>query len=266
MGTQQHEPQSAPPRSSQEWVGYFRRNAEARAAWPHSGALTLSPWERRAIESSIAEFQLGESSEGRHLKDLARRWALRAGDWDYAHAIDLFIAEENRHAGELGAFMDAEAIGRLGHSWADRIFRGLRKLAGLELAVRVLVTAEIIAQVYYQALRDATQSSKLREICGRILEDEDPHVQFQCERLAILRRGRAGRSLVEASHWILLGGAALVVWVNHRRVLRAGRFGLVDYLREVAACGANAMRIADSARYRWPEERSEQQLPVAQPS
>lgn len=236
------------PRSSRDWVQYFHDNAARPTARPATGP-TLSPWERRCIADSIAEFQLGESSEGRHLKLLARRWSRRSGDRVYATAIDLFIGEENRHARVLGEFMDAEGIGRLGHSLADRIFRGLRKLAGLELAIRVLVTAEIIAQVYYQALRDATHSRTLRAICERILDDEEPHVRFQCERLAILRQGRAGQALAELLHWILLGGAACVVWINHHPVLRRVGFSFVAYLREVAGFGAAAMRRADPLSY-----------------
>jgi hypothetical protein len=238
------------PRSSQSWVEYFHENATRRSFQPSAGP-TLSPWERRCIADSIAEFQLGESSEGRHLKFLARSWSRRSGDGAYGTAIDLFIAEENRHARDLGEFMDAEGIGRLGQSLADRVFRGLRKLAGLELAIRVLVTAEIIAQVYYQALRDATHSRTLRGLCQRILEDEDPHVRFQSERLAILRRGRAAQSLVELLHWVLLAGAACVVWINHHPVLRRGGFGWVAFLREVAGFGAAAMRRADPASYGW---------------
>jgi len=240
------------PQSSWQWIEYFRANAQRTPASAAPAALSLSPWERRVISDSIAEFQLGESSEGRHLKWLARRWSRRTGDRAYAYAIDLFIDEENRHARDLGAFMDAEGIERLGHSLADRVFRRLRKLGGLELAVRVLVSAEIIAQVYYQALRDATRSAPLRALCERILEDEEPHVRFQCERLAILRRGRRAHAAVEGLHWILLGGAAVVVWINHHRVLRAGGFGLVAFLREVAGFGAVAMRQGDPARYAWP--------------
>ncbi len=236
------------PESSRSWVEYFHDNA-ARLAGKAGTGPTLSPWERRCIADSIAEFQLGESSEGRHLKLLARRWCRRSGDRDYATAIDLFIGEENRHARVLGEFMDGEGIGRLGHSLADRVFRGMRKLAGLELAIRVLVTAEIIAQVYYQGLRDATHSRTLRALCQRILEDEDPHVRFQCERLAILRQGRGGQSLVELVHWVLLGGAACVVWINHHPVLRRGGFSFVAYLREVAGFGAAAMRRADPSSY-----------------
>ena len=65
-------------------------------------------------------------------------------------------------------------IPRLSAHWLDGIFRRLRKLAGLEACAAVLVTAEVLAMAYYQALRDATRSQLLRSLCARILVEEPP--------------------------------------------------------------------------------------------
>ena len=47
--------------SSQRWVEYFRRNKVSLMVIPWELGIQLSPQERRAIESSVPEFQLGES-------------------------------------------------------------------------------------------------------------------------------------------------------------------------------------------------------------
>jgi len=60
-----------------------------------AGGLRLKV-ERDAIALSVQEFQLGESSEGRHLISAASRYAAYSGDFDYVTALRLFIAEENR--------------------------------------------------------------------------------------------------------------------------------------------------------------------------
>jgi len=89
----------------------------------------------------------------------------------------------------------------------------------------VLVTAEIIAKVYYAALREASTSRILRRLCGQILSDEVRHVEFQTEQLAKLRRGRAAPLLwvTRALHQLLFVGATLIVTWSHRSVLsRAG--------------------------------------------
>ena len=43
----------------------------------------------------------------------AREWAERSGDAGYLHAIRALIAEETRHANNLGRFMDLKAESRL---------------------------------------------------------------------------------------------------------------------------------------------------------
>jgi hypothetical protein len=178
---------------------------------------------------------LGESSEGRHLKAAARAYAARTGDLAYVRAIHAFIREEQRHARELGQFLAAEGIALRTRSWSDVVFRWLRRGASLEPSIAVLLTAEIIAQVYYDALRDATESPVLRALCDRILLEEAAHVRFQAERLAMLRAGRSQRYVqcALAGQRILFAAAVLVVWQGHRATLVRGGF---SFLRFWARC------------------------------
>lgn len=239
------------PLSSHEWVEYFRSNAASLMAipWECGGAITDD--QREAIATSIAEFQLGESSEGKHFKGFARAYAQCTGDFSYVPALGAFIAEENRHARDLGRFMDLAGIARASRSWPDVVFRWLRKRAGLELSITVLVTAEIIAEVYYAALREATDSPVLRRLCDQILRDEVKHVQFQCERLAILRRRRRPWivALQQSAHRLFLTGTILVVWRQHGRALRAGHWSFARFWRDVWAHMKIAMELADPLSY-----------------
>jgi hypothetical protein len=234
--------------TSSRWRRYFRANRDNLLTPPWGDGAQLTEAERDAIARSIAEFQLGESSEGKHLIAAARQWAGHAEDPDYVLAVGMFIAEENRHAGDLGRFMDLEGIAGKKRTFADSVFRRLRKLARLELSISVLVTAEVIAQVYYQALAAATGSTILRALCEQILRDEDRHVRFQCERLAILRRhrGPACRALCTAAHRVLMLGAILVVWMNHGRALAAGGHGWRRFWRSTWDHAERAFRVADS--------------------
>src|SRR5258706_8947164 len=50
--------------SSQRWVKYFRSNAASLMAIPWELGIRLSPQERRGVESSVSEFQLGGSLDG----------------------------------------------------------------------------------------------------------------------------------------------------------------------------------------------------------
>jgi hypothetical protein len=217
-------------RTSLEWCAYYAANAVA-ANVPWTSTARLTDDERHAIAASVQEFQLGESSEGRHLHSAARAYAARTGDHAYVSAIEAFIREEQRHARDLGRFLMTEGIPLIKESWPDVVFRWLRRGADLETTVSVLITAEIIAQVYYAALRDATQSPVLQALCDRILTDEAAHVRFQAERLAMLRagRGRAAVALAVAAQRLLFTGATLVVWRGHRRALLRGGFSFRRY-------------------------------------
>lgn len=222
-------------RSSAEWCAYFRANDARPARIPWERGVTLTERERRAIARSVQTFQLGESGEGKHLFRVAEAWAAVSGDHDYVTALRLFVGEEHRHAADLGRFLDLARIPRLRRQWTDGLFRWLRHRAGLELSIAVLVTAELIAKVYYRALRDATSSPILRRLCERILRDEMAHVRFQCERLALLRQGRsrAAVSLRHVSQRALMGATCLVVWWTHAPALRAGGFGFTRFWRKV---------------------------------
>jgi hypothetical protein len=225
---------SARPHDSALWVARFRRSLDNPPDIPWGTAEELTGIERARIRSSIQEFQLGERSEGRHLKRAAREYAIRSGDPSYAHAVDLFIREEQHHAALLGRYMDLAAISRADHTWMDSAFRGLRRLAGLETSICVLLTAEVIAKIYYRALHAATASPALRAICRRILEDEAAHVEFQSERIAILRRDRP-RWLVRAAvgmQRLLFCGTVTAVWFRHKAVLRADGHGFRTYWRD----------------------------------
>ena len=210
---------------SRYWLEYFVANTTSLLEIPWGRGAEITTAERRAIASSIQEFQLGESSEGRHLLRSAETFARRTRDPRYPEAMRLFIKEEQRHARDLGRFMDLAAIPRIRHAWPDRVFRRLRRLGGgLEVSISVLITAEIIAKVYYAALREATGSSVLRRLCDQILRDEDAHVRFQCDYLAVIRKDRNDwtLALTEALQRFLFSGACLVVWKSHRRALKQG--------------------------------------------
>lgn len=244
------------PTTSHGWCEYFRSNAASLRPIPWELGVKLSFQELKAVTSSVQEFQLGESSEGRTFAKMAADYARRSGDAGYILAQGLFVAEEHRHARDLGRVMDLAGIPRVGRTVADGIFRRLRKLAGLELSIAVLVTAEIIARVYYDALLRCTQSAVLRTLCEQILADEIRHIEFQCERLAIMRRqrGRPALLLTHAVHRVFMLGTCGVVWLKHRRVLKRGGYGVIRFIAAVWRELRIALRIMDPRVYAWPAE------------
>ncbi|MEM1054371.1 MAG: ferritin-like domain-containing protein [Bacteroidota bacterium] len=223
-------------RTSAEWHDVFARNATAPRPIPWDQPVRWTPDDRRAIVASIQEFQLGEQSEGRYLRQCAERYSERTGDAAYAEAMHVFIGEEARHAAELARLLTSAGETLKTSSPVDGLFRVLRKLGprdGLETCLRVLVTAEIVALVYYAALRDATACPVTEALCAQILRDESAHVRFHAERLALLQSGRPAwrRPLIRQVHRLLMVGTAGAVWMDvHRRVLRRSGLTAPDFL------------------------------------
>jgi hypothetical protein len=238
-------------RSSREWHEYFTNNRERLDLLTRETEIRIANCERRAVVKSLQAFQLGESSEGLHLYHCAEQHAEETGDLEYLDAVRLFIREEQRHAQYLARFMKFAHIPLARQIFIDSVFRKLRKLAGLECSVSILIIAEIIAKVFYRALRNATRSEFLQAICDQILSDEEMHVQFQAERLAILRKGRHRIVLVvtNAIHRFLFAGTVLVVWMKCRSTLLAGHYTVIHFFRDCWEELNSAIRLMDPRSY-----------------
>jgi hypothetical protein len=216
------------------WHRHFLEQRATGHAFPCDDSDRLSAAERRLVGRSIQQFQLGEWARGRGLVRRASAHLVLGTDSWFLPALELFIAEEQEHSAILGRFLDHERIPRLTNHWLDAVFRRLRKLAGLELCATVLVTAEVLAIPFYQALRDATHSRLLRGICERILCEEAAHLRFQALTLGLIRHplGKEARVIRALCHTILFRGTAWLLWQQHRRVFRAAGWNLRRYWRE----------------------------------
>ena len=211
-----------PSTTSYDWVEYFYQNApEPKLPW--SDGPRLSGAEKLAVIESIQQFQLGEGASGARLLERAQRFSRETGDLGLIAAFRLFLREEQRHSQILARFLLLENAQCLRKHWVHTVFRRVRGLAGLELCLKVLVTAEVLARPYYAALRDATGSSLLRSISQRIFEEEAAHLRFQAFALGRFqnRHRRLMQVLIKTSHVVLLAATAALVWVEHQAVFRA---------------------------------------------
>lgn len=220
------------------WIQYFENNQSHFTNMNWQSEDHLNDPEREIISSSIQQFQKGENSEGKHLFAYAKKFP----EPGYLDCIKLFIKEEQMHARILGRFMDMNNIPRIRHHWVDSIFRLLRKLNGLENTIIVLVTAEIIAKIYYQALMKATSSLILKQICHQILRDEAEHISFQCCALRNMfeKKKIVGKFISRSWHLSLMLLTILVVWLHHRKVLKNGGYYFSKFFLETLLVFFNA--------------------------
>jgi hypothetical protein len=216
------------------WCQYFRAAATVPTSLPWDDPTTLTREESRCIQSSIQQFQLGEGARGSRLLKRGQEYAKATADPHFVEALTLFVKEEQRHSAHLLRFMQREGIPASSKHWVDTIFRRLRVLGGLELALRVLVSAEIIAIPYYRALGTATQSPLLQAICATILQDEAAHLRFQASMLWRLSASRPliADRIASAIHRSFLFVTCQVVWSEHRRVFHAAGYARAGFLAQ----------------------------------
>lgn len=214
----------------QYWFNYFKGNQIHFDHIDWSAKDELTEREKMIIASSIQKFQKGEHSEGKHFIAFAKTMK----DESYLQTVEIFIKEEQDHAAVLGKFMQLHGIPKITKDPVDGIFRWLRKLAGIEGTITVLLTAEIIAMVYYKALKNVTGSGILQKICHQILVDETMHLAFQSDTLKVIYKNKnvAGLFISRCMHRTLMTGTILVVWLFHSNVLIAGGYSLLSYFKE----------------------------------
>lgn len=213
------------------WRFYFEKNRNHFSHINWNEGILLTDHEKKTVQLSLQKFQRGEHSEGKHFL----KFAISLNDKEYLETVKLFIKEEQDHAAVLGKFMLLNAIPRLEKDWVDRTFRFLRKLAGLEGTVTVLLTAEIIAMVYYKALANTTGSVLLKELCRQVLKDEIRHLEFQSYALRVIYSNKTVLKIKFSRllHTILMAGTIVVVWFDHRKVLKAGGYSFTEFFSAV---------------------------------
>ncbi len=167
------------------WITHFEHSHDfTRTFTLPNKACALPEQTRSAVAASIAIFQLGETGGGTRLRQYSQATAPVESLRGYQRAIDLFVAEEQGHAALLEKLLRHLHGTKLTKQWTNSIFRWVRGLVNLEFNIQVLVTAEIIAEVYFGMLYLHCPDEVVRTASQKILRDEMKHLAFQRDFLA----------------------------------------------------------------------------------
>lgn len=227
-----------------DWKTYFEKNDAEKLTVDFSQEKELPNALKNRIFPSIRAFQKGEGSDGEYLMKTVRAFAEKSGESDYPEVMELFIKEENQHSAYLKTYMEFHRVTTAKKSFLDAVFRKLRQLGGLKCEVTILVTAEMIALTYYDALSKCTDSAALKSICSRMLHDEIPHVLFQSYTLSHFRAGRPERMVRRLVMHVTL----FFVWCACHKVYRAGGYGYVRFLKENHGYLRQSIQLAERKR------------------
>jgi hypothetical protein len=140
-----------------------------------------------------------------------------------------------------------EALGaeRPQRSGAERLFRFGRRLMGLRLKIMVLLAAEIVGVVFYEALAEGLGDGRISAALRHLVADEARHRRFH---VAFLRQAFAW-PLPAAWMWAAIGSAAcMVVSYDHRRTFAAlGISQRVILMRALRAIATTTTELGRSA-------------------
>jgi hypothetical protein len=173
----------------------------------------------KSVARSLAVFQLGESGGGRVIEQ-ARASRIREIDDDYADAMELFVAEEHRHAELLACCVRALKGRLIRKNWTAKLFVFGRRLFGLRLKVMVLLAAEVVGICYYHLLSSRLPVGDLKSLLTEIVWDEKSHLQFHCCFLRTQVQSELDRVVFVSAWRLLMFAAAIVVLMDHRHALR----------------------------------------------
>ncbi len=209
--------------STQLWINRFQASTRLNHEMQLPAAPCALPHHiREPLARSIATFQLGESGGGTRLRRYTRSIATLENLRGYQRAVDLFVAEEQSHAALLARTVVHLRGTLLTKQWTNSIFRWMRDLVNLEFNIQVLLTAELIAEVYFGLLALRCTDPVVQTVARKLLRDEMGHLAFQrdflFERLKTLTPATQclWRWQFKAIHF----ATAMVVAWDHRHCLR----------------------------------------------
>ncbi len=214
--------------TSASWLSYFHGNKSAAAEIIFPEKIILPAELRQSLVASLQRFQIGESGDGQHLK----KYAAAANDPVYEQCIDLFVKENQSHAGMLAQIIKSMDGSLLAGHWSQRAFVILRRMFGLKTEVFVLMIAEIIGKCFYKSLADRIDNKILKDAFSLIVIDEIFHLEFHCSFMGEQTRHYSPlfRRVLSYLWFALFYGAALVFILDHSRVFQAIKVSRSDFL------------------------------------
>lgn len=225
--------------NTQHWIKHFETNTRLNHGLelPDTECV-LAEEIREPLARSLAIFQLGESGGGTRLRRYTRSIASLENLRGYQRAVDLFVAEEQSHAALLARTVTHLRGQLLKKQWTNSIFRWMRDLVNLEFNIQVLLTAELIAEVYFGLLALRCNDPVVQTVAKKLLRDEMGHLSFQrdflFERLKTLTPAmqRLWRWQFQAIH---LATTTVVAW-DHREMLRGLGVSPSDFRARAVRC------------------------------
>ena len=137
--------------------------------------------------------------------------------------MELFIREEQRHAALMAGILTRLNAPLLTSDWTDNCFVFMRHMSGLHIELLVVLLPEMIARVYFEALRRGFSNPAMHAVFAQIVRDERGHLAFHADYLnnAFAQMSFPRRIAVQMAWRLVYRVVCLIVYVDHGPLLRA---------------------------------------------
>ncbi len=201
------------------WRNHFKRNENRTLPKIDFEILELSSNEMRSIAYSLAIFQLGESGEGRIVKEIDKTILFGIDDF-YREALKLFVKEEGRHARILGECIRALKGELIKSNWTEKLFHLGRRLLGIRLKLMVLLAAEVVGICFYKKLSEKIPNGFIKSALLEIVKDEEKHLKFHGDFFRIQVRNIFTKLVFKLLWRFVAFTACITVILDHSNTFR----------------------------------------------
>lgn len=182
------------------------------------------------VLSSLEQFELGDGGGPASLIAYDAQ-SFSSSTENMQKVVELWFAEEKEHSRLLGRTVQRFGGRKLKTHWSFQAFCWTRRVMGVRFELQVLTLTELVSTAYYRVLRRHVPDRAVRDVCSLILRDEAGHVSFQRDRLAVKFKSDASR-LWKTQFWLCGLAAATMLWINHKRCLKAIGGNSREFYRE----------------------------------
>lgn len=237
---------------SEAWQNWFEINQQ-KEYFRVPSLIELRDTElQRELGDVLAWFQRGETGEGRIVHE-AKRSGDPLAEPAFLRALELYIAEEGKHARQLGRLVRALGAQPLQTLHAESAFRRIRRALGFRHKMLVLTVAEVIGLVFYEMTALHVDHPAIRLALYDIAADERKHLRLQIDffRTALERTPKALRPLhrlgIESVFGTLLLGGTLFLFFGRRAFFDRAGISLEHVLRHTlrvllqSVCGESVL-------------------------
>lgn len=210
-----------------QWLNHFQASAARPRDIDWKLGVQLRPELKTPVLEALQTFQRGLTSPGINLRTKVRR----SCEPEYAHCVDLYVAEKSIHSDLLMRVLWEFGSQPANRAWTDFLFRRVRRRFDWTKELMVLLTVEMASMPYFRILANNVGCPLITDVLETVLEDQAYHVGFHIDHLREVMAEKSGaeRLMVQQVWGAMFASTLSVVMADNREVFRSLDYPKLSY-------------------------------------